>query len=38
MLLSEDMQHGADYDGVKVLNPFLGEELSEDIAALLDVA
>jgi predicted nucleic acid-binding protein len=38
VLLSEDMQHGADYEGVKVLNPFLGDELSDDIAALLDVA
>lgn len=38
VLLSEDMQHGADYDGVRMLNPFLGDELPDDIAALLDVA
>ena len=37
MLLSEDMQHGADYDGVRVLNPFLGDELPDEIEALLDV-
>ena len=37
VLLSEDMQHGADYDGVRVLNPFLGDELPDEIEALLDV-
>jgi predicted nucleic acid-binding protein len=36
-LLSEDLQHGADYDGVRVLNPFLGERLSDEIEALLAV-
>lgn len=35
--LSEDMQHGADYDGVRVLNPFLGDSLSDEIEALLDI-
>jgi len=37
VLLSEDMQHGADYDGVRVLNPFLGDGLDPEIEALLDV-
>jgi predicted nucleic acid-binding protein len=35
VLLSEDMQHGTDYDGVTVLNPFLGQELASEITALL---
>jgi predicted nucleic acid-binding protein len=35
VLLSEDMQHGADYDGVRVLNPFLGETLAPEIQTLL---
>ena len=37
VLLSEDMQHGGDYDGVRVLNPFLGDRLSDEIEALLAV-
>ncbi len=36
VLLSEDLQHGADYDGVRVLNPFRGGQLDPEIAALLD--
>lgn len=36
VLLSEDMQNGADYDGVRVLNPFLGDGLPDEIEALLD--
>lgn len=35
VLLSEDMQHGADYDGVRVLNPFQGEMLAPEIQTLL---
>lgn len=26
-LLSEDLQHGQDYEGVRVMNPFLGQEM-----------
>ena len=35
VLLSEDLQHGVEYDGVRVLNPFLGETLPAEIEALL---
>jgi predicted nucleic acid-binding protein len=35
VILSEDMHDGARFDGVTVLNPFLGEELPERVAALL---
>ena len=34
-LLSEDMHDGARFDGITVLNPFLGDELPEPVAALL---
>jgi predicted nucleic acid-binding protein len=34
-LLSEDMQDGAWFAGVTVLNPFVGETLPEPVAALL---
>lgn len=35
VLLSEDMQDGAELCGVKVHNPFRGPELPDDIAVLL---
>jgi predicted nucleic acid-binding protein len=34
-LLSEDMQDGARIGGVTILDPFVGEELPEPVAALL---
>jgi predicted nucleic acid-binding protein len=34
-LLSEDMQDGARFCGVTILDPFVGEELPEPVAALL---
>src|SRR5690606_40255519 len=35
VLLSEDMQDGVRFGGVTVLNPFVGDELPEAVAALL---
>jgi predicted nucleic acid-binding protein len=35
VLLSEDMQDGARFGGVTVLDPFVGDELPEVVAALL---
>jgi len=35
VLLSEDTQHGADHDGLRVLNPFIGGALPNEIEALL---
>lgn len=34
-LLSEDMRDGGRFDGVTILNPFLGDDLPEPVAALL---
>ncbi|MFP3943786.1 MAG: PIN domain-containing protein [Alphaproteobacteria bacterium] len=36
LLLSEDMQDGAEHAGVNVRNPFAGPELPEDVAALFE--
>jgi predicted nucleic acid-binding protein len=35
IVLSEDMQAGARFGGVTILDPFVGEELPERVAALL---
>jgi predicted nucleic acid-binding protein len=35
IVLSEDMQDGARFGGVTVLDPFVGDELPEAVAALL---
>lgn len=35
IVLSEDMQHGGRFGGVTVLDPFVGDELPEAVAALL---
>jgi predicted nucleic acid-binding protein len=35
VILSEDMHDGARFDGITVLNPFLGDQLPESVAALL---
>jgi predicted nucleic acid-binding protein len=34
-LLSEDMRDGGRFDGVTILNPFLGDDLREPVAVLL---
>lgn len=36
LLLSEDMQNGAEYAGVTIRNPFAGPELPRDIAVLFE--
>jgi predicted nucleic acid-binding protein len=35
VVLSEDMQDGARFGGVTILDPFVGDELPEAVAALL---
>jgi predicted nucleic acid-binding protein len=35
VLLSEDMQDGAEFDGLVVRNPLRGDRLPEDLAPLL---
>ena len=34
-LLSEDMQDGVRFGGVTVLDPFVGDEMPESVAALI---